>query len=119
MVQVEEPSADPDRAPGAAPAPAGRIEVAYALPARQFVIVLPLPPDGLTARVAVERSGLLEQFPELGIQPLVLGIYGTVCGGERQLRDGDRVEIYRPLKQDPRASRRERAASAPRKGRRG
>jgi putative ubiquitin-RnfH superfamily antitoxin RatB of RatAB toxin-antitoxin module len=92
--------------------------VAYALPGRQYVIELPLLPAGLTARAAVEHSGLLAEFPELAMQPMVLGIYGAVCDGERQLRDGDRVEIYRPLKQDPRALRRERAANTPRKGRR-
>jgi putative ubiquitin-RnfH superfamily antitoxin RatB of RatAB toxin-antitoxin module len=94
----------------------GKVEVVYALPGRQRVIELPLLPDGLTARDAVERSGLLAEFPELATQPLVLGVYGAVCDGERRLRDGDRVEIYRPLRQDPRTLRRERAASAPRKG---
>ena len=104
--------------PGAEVAAAGKVEVVYALPHRQCVIELPLPPVGVTAREAVQRSGLLAEFPELAAQPLVLGIYGAVCDGERPLRDGDRVEIYRPLKQDPRALRRERAAAAPRKGRR-
>lgn len=96
----------------------GTIEVVYALPDRQVVIELPLEPPGLTAREAVERCGLLGQFPEVGTQTLVLGIFGAVCDGGRILRDGDRVEIYRPLKHDPRALRRERAAAAPRKGRR-
>src|SRR5512137_575874 len=118
MGQAEAPGADPHPAPGGAATEAGRVEVACALPGQQVVIELPLLQDGLTARAAVERSGLLVQFPELALQPMVLGIYGVVCDGERRLRDGDRVEIYRPLKQDPRASRRERAASAPRKGRR-
>lgn len=96
----------------------GKVEVVYALPGRQTVISLPLEPAGLTAREAAERSGLIDQFPELSAHSLALGVYGTVCDGGRVLRDGDRVEIYRPLKHDPRASRRERAASAPRKGRR-
>jgi putative ubiquitin-RnfH superfamily antitoxin RatB of RatAB toxin-antitoxin module len=94
------------------------VEVVYALPGRQFVIALPLEPPGLTARAAVERSGLLERVPELSARPLVLGIYGVVCDEGRILRHGDRVEIYRPLKHDPRDLRRERAAQAPRKGRR-
>lgn len=110
--------------PGAGPGPlvdpetCGRVEVVYALPERQRVIELPIPRSGLTAGEAVERAGLLVEFPDLAAQPLVLGIFGAACGGERRLRDGDRVEIYRPLKLDPRASRRERAASMPRKGRR-
>lgn len=95
----------------------GRVEVVYALPERQRVVELVIPPSGLTAREAVERSGLLVEFPGLAAQPLVLGIFGAVCDGERRLRDGDRVEIYRPLKHDPRTLRRERAAGMPRGGR--
>jgi putative ubiquitin-RnfH superfamily antitoxin RatB of RatAB toxin-antitoxin module len=95
-----------------------KVEVVYALPERQHRVELDLPPGGLTAVQAVEQSGLLQSVPGLAAQALVLGIFGTVCEGTRPLRDGDRVEIYRPLKHDPRAMRRERAAAAPRKGRR-
>ncbi|HET7203452.1 MAG TPA: RnfH family protein [Steroidobacteraceae bacterium] len=95
----------------------GKVEVVYALPDRQRRVEVDLPPGGLTAGQAVERSGLLQAFPDLVAQTLVLGIFGTVCEAARPLRDGDRVEIYRPLKHDPRAMRRERAAAASRKGR--
>lgn len=117
MERVEVPSADAPVAGPADAAASGRVEIVHALPERQRVIELPIPPSGLTAREAVDRSGLLAEFPDLAARPLVLGIFGTVCDGARQLRDGDRVEIYRPLKHDPRALRRERAASMPRKGR--
>ena len=96
-----------DAGAGAAP----RVEVAYALPDRQRVVVLELPVEGLTAADAVQRSGLLQEFPQISGQPLVLGVFGEVCAGDRSLRAGDRVEILRPLRHDPRASRRERAAS--------
>ena len=86
------------------------VEVVYALPDRQRIVTLALPETGLTAQAAVERSGLLDEFPNLRDRPLVLGIYGTVCLPDRPLRDRDRVEIYRPLQVDPRAQRRERAA---------
>lgn len=92
---------------------APRVEVVYALPDRQCVVTLNLPSVGLTALDAVERSGLLEQFPELRGQALVLGVYGTICAHDRPLRDRDRVEIYRPLKSDPRAQRRQRAVANP------
>jgi putative ubiquitin-RnfH superfamily antitoxin RatB of RatAB toxin-antitoxin module len=59
----------------------------------------------------------LDEFPELRERPLVLGIYGMGCTPDCPLRDRDRVEIYRPLRVDPRAQRRERAANAARKGR--
>lgn len=90
-----------------------RVEVVYALPDRQSVVTVPLPDSGLTALDAVERSGLQEQFPELRDHALVLGVYGAVCDPDRPLRDRDRVEIYRPLKVDPRAQRKQRAAANP------
>ena len=92
------------------------VEVVYALPDRQRIVTLALPETGLTAQAAVERSGLLDEFPNLRDRPLVLGIYGTVCLPDRPLRDRDRVEIYRPLQVDPRTQRRERAAHTARKG---
>ena len=93
------------------------VEVVYALPDRQRIVTLALPETGLTAQAAVERSGLLDEFPNLRDRPLVLGIYGTVCLPDRPLRDRDRVEIYRPLQVDPRTQPRERAAHAVRQGR--
>jgi putative ubiquitin-RnfH superfamily antitoxin RatB of RatAB toxin-antitoxin module len=90
-----------------------RVEVVYALPDRQSVVTVPLPDSGLTALDAVERSGLLDRFPELRDRALVLGVYGAVCALDRPLRDRDRVEIYRPLKVDPRAQRKQRAAANP------
>ncbi|HET9693426.1 MAG TPA: RnfH family protein [Steroidobacteraceae bacterium] len=97
---------------GAGEAKGGKVEVACALPDRQAVVELVLPAEGLTAAQAVERSGLLQQFPDLAAHGPVLGIFGAVCEPSRPLRDGDRVEIYRPLKHDPRELRRERAAAA-------
>jgi putative ubiquitin-RnfH superfamily antitoxin RatB of RatAB toxin-antitoxin module len=89
------------------------VDVVYALPDRQRLVTVSMPATGLTAQAAVEQSGLLDEFPELRGQPLVLGVYGTVCAGDRRLCDRDRVEIYRPLRVDPRAQRRERAAARP------
>jgi uncharacterized protein len=100
----------------AEPGQAPRVEVACAFPDRQRVVTLPLPDAGLTAGQAVSASGLLDAFPELSAQPLVVGIYGEVCEPDRLLRDGDRVEIYRPLRHDPRALRRERAATRKKSG---
>jgi putative ubiquitin-RnfH superfamily antitoxin RatB of RatAB toxin-antitoxin module len=96
-----------------------QVEVVYASPDRQRVVTLDLPDAGLTAAQAVERSGLLREFPQIADHPLEFGIYGTVCAPEHALRAGDRVEILRPLRHDPRELRRERAAaSSPRRTRR-
>lgn len=96
------------RAPG--------IEVAYALPGRQRVVRLELPAEGLTAGEAFEQSGLRQEFPELLDPVPVLGIHGVHCAADQALRDGDRVEVYRPLRNDPRVRRRQQVAATPRKG---
>lgn len=64
----------------------------------------------MSAEQAVRASGLLEEFPELAGQALALGVFGRTVDGRHVLRAGDRVEIYRPLKIDPREARRRAAA---------
>lgn len=86
-----------------------RVEVVYALPDRQRLLTLEVP-AGCTAREAVERSGLRREFPEIDPGHSPLGIFGRRCQPDQPLRDGDRVEIYRPLKADPKEVRRELAA---------
>lgn len=86
-----------------------RVEVVYALPDRQRLVALDVP-RGCTAREAVERSGLRSEFPEIDPDKNALGIFGRRCAGDQSLREGDRVEIYRPLKADPKEVRRQLAA---------
>lgn len=66
-------------------------------------------PAGSTVQQALHASGLLEQLPRAAIEPLRLGIYSRRVEPDRVLRDGERVEIYRPLMLDPMAARRQRA----------
>ena len=82
-----------------------RVEVVYALPERQSLIAVSLPRPA-TARQAVVASGLLQRYPEIQLDQLTLGVFGTVVVHDHALRDGDRVEIYRPLEIDPREARR-------------
>lgn len=88
-----------------------RIEVVYALRSEQVLVALEME-EGATVREAVERSGLPERFPGLEIAPGRVGVFGRVVPLDFRLRDGDRVEIYRPLLADPKQVRRERAARA-------
>lgn len=92
-------STDPDRI---------RIEVVYALPDRAFRKTLLLP-AGATVREAIELSGLLAERPEIDLASNRVGVFGRLKGLNDMLRDGDRVEIYRPLKADPKEARRKRA----------
>ncbi len=84
------------------------VEVVYAEADRQKLIAL-LVREGITASEAVERSGIVRFFPHLDLACAQLGIFGNACPPDRLLRDGDRVEIYRPLRCDPREMRRRRA----------
>jgi putative ubiquitin-RnfH superfamily antitoxin RatB of RatAB toxin-antitoxin module len=84
------------------------IEVVYALREVQALIALELE-DGATARQAVERSGLVARFPDIDPARMRVGIFGRVMEADTVLRDGDRVEIYRPLEADPKEARRARA----------
>jgi putative ubiquitin-RnfH superfamily antitoxin RatB of RatAB toxin-antitoxin module len=86
------------------------IEVVYALPERQEVVSLRLPP-GSTVRQAVEASGLLARYPQIDLTRNRLGIYSRLITPETPLRDRDRVEIYRPLLADPKEVRRQRAVA--------
>ena len=84
-----------------------RIEVVYALPGMQHLVSLNLGVNA-TAREAVQRSGLSKKFPEIETDGCALGIYGVRITLDHVLRDGDRVEIYRPLQADPKQARRDR-----------
>ena len=87
------------------------IEVVYALPEKQVVQRINLP-DGTTAEQAVKMSDILRQFPEIDLLQNKLGIYGKLIKPATILRDRDRVEIYRPLRVDPKESRRRRAKNS-------
>lgn len=65
---------------------------------------------GCTAGMAVQRSGLLQDMPQTVVDTLVLGVWGRKVSGNHMLRQGDRVELYRPLLVDPKVARRERFA---------
>lgn len=85
------------------------IEIVYAKPNEQVLIGMKLP-EGSTIEEAIEASGLLDRFPEVDLSVNKVGIFGRVCTLEQHLKQKDRVEIYRPLHQDPKDSRRQRAA---------
>lgn len=88
--------------------PALRVEVVYALSQGVDCVRLELA-AGATAADAVQASALLARHPELDKRPLILGIFGRRVSAAQALRDGDRVELYRSLREDPRSARRARA----------
>ena len=85
------------------------VEVAYALPGKQVVLSVKVDLD-TTVNQAIEKSGILEQFPEIDLAGAnKVGIYGKLTKLDAAVRDKDRIEIYRPLIADPKEIRRKRA----------
>ncbi len=94
------------------------IEVVYATPDTQRVIALKVP-VGTTAFEAARKSGIVEEFPEIKLDSIPMGIFSKLLDGkgrptpkEYELKARDRVELYRPLLIDPKAARLARAEKA-------
>lgn len=90
-----------------------QVEVAYALPENQVIIPVEVE-EGASLRNAIERSGILEQFPDIDLDKSKVGIFGKLAKLDNPLRARDRVEIYRPLIADPKEVRKKRAAEGKR-----
>ncbi len=86
----------------------GNVEVAYATPKKQLILVVPFE-EGMSTQKAIELSGILTTFPDIDLAKNAVGIFSKPCKLDTPLRVGDRVEIYRPLIADPKEVRRQRA----------
>ena len=88
-----------------------RVEVAYALPHEQKIIALQVEED-CSAYDAVIRSGIVEAYPEINPETIPMGIFGKSIRDPKGtvLKEGQRVELYRPLIADPKEARAKRAA---------
>jgi putative ubiquitin-RnfH superfamily antitoxin RatB of RatAB toxin-antitoxin module len=84
------------------------VEVAYATRDVQALVTLKMP-AGATVEEAIKASGLLIHFPEIDLTVNPVGIFGKVCPLDQAIKPADRIEIYRPLRHDPKEARRQRA----------
>lgn len=85
-----------------------RVEVVYSgagQPVRRRVELA----DGSTVMQAIGASGIAAVLPDGAIDPARLGIFARKVMPDRLVREGDRIEIYRPLSLDPMEARRRRA----------
>ena len=92
------------------------IEVVFALPTTATCLSIEVQP-GCTAEQAVIQSGIIEKCPEIDANALTLGVWNRTVKANYELKDGDRIEIYRPLIADPKDARRKRAEKAKEEGR--
>ena len=85
-----------------------RVEVAYATPAKQTLLSIEVP-TGCTVAEAIGGSASRDQVPEIGMDPGAGGRFSRKVPLDHVLRDGARVELYRPLICDPKVMRKQRA----------
>ncbi|HYN78990.1 MAG TPA: RnfH family protein [Lamprocystis sp. (in: g-proteobacteria)] len=79
-----------------------KVGIAYAVPKRQVWLTVEVP-DGSSIQEAIDRSGVLVQFPDIDLTQQKVGVFGKVVPLNTALAEGDRIEIYRPLTADPKA----------------
>ena len=84
-----------------------QIEVVFATPSRQELIALELR-HGATVEEAICDSNIQSHFDE-ALDEYQAGVWGRPVGRDHNVKDGDRIEIYRPLARDPMDARRELA----------
>lgn len=95
-----------------------RLSLAYAEPQDQHEIAVEAP-EGTSLQQALALFA-----PELRKvrgssardEPVVAGVWGRIRPPHYPLREGDRIEIYRPLKADPKQARRARAGQGGKPG---
>ena len=84
------------------------VEIAYARPRRAVVKKLQLP-AGACVVDALRLAALDPDFLGVDLEHSAFGIFGRLAQSQHRLRQGDRIEIYRPLAEDPKEARRARA----------
>ena len=86
------------------------VEVVFASSADQELVSVSLQ-NGATVADAIALSAIAKKFPAEDLDAMRTGIWGHIVDRSAIVKDGDRVEIYRPLLRDPRDARRELAQS--------
>ena len=85
-----------------------RISVVFSPRAGEVDEVQLMLPPGATVADALQASGMPSRHPQFDLAALPVGIWGAFCERSDVLRDQDRVELYRPLRVDPKEARRQR-----------
>ncbi len=88
--------------------PAISVELVFALPEKQVLRSITLA-AGSTVGDVIMKGDLVSEFPGVDLEKAQAGIWGRLVDRDHVVRDGDRVELYRPLDVDPREARRLKA----------
>ena len=84
------------------------VELVFAMPDKQVLRSVTLA-EGSSVDDVIAMGNLLRDFPELALEDMQAGIWGRPVDRDHVVREGDRVELYRPLEMDPREARRLKA----------
>lgn len=87
------------------------VSVVFARPDEQVIVPLEVA-AGATLRTVIERSRIMETYPEIDLATNRVGVFGKLRDLGDTVQHGDRVEIYRALLIDPKEARRKNAAAA-------
>jgi hypothetical protein len=86
-----------------------RVEIVYAEPERSVVKSLSVA-QGAVIADALSLLAADQDFLGIDLHGSAVGIFGKVAHRQQPLKDGDRIEIYRPLLEEPKLARRRRAS---------
>ena len=84
------------------------VEIVYAHPQRAICKSLAMRAGALVGE-ALDAAAAEEDFRGVDLAGATVGIFGIVASRDRPLQEGDRIEIYRPLLEEPKLARRKRA----------
>lgn len=73
------------------------VKVVYATPEEVFSTSLDITEE-TTYEKAIQKSGVLEKFPEINLSEQKIGVYSEFKKLDASVQSGDRIEIYRPAK---------------------
>ncbi len=82
-----------------------RVGLAYTDPDDPIWLQIDVP-EGSTLKEAIEASGLLKRYPKIDLDKQKVGIFGKLAKLDTVIKEGDRVEIYRPITADPKKVKR-------------
>ncbi len=85
--------------------------VAWVTPEIQELTAITVP-AGTTIGEAIALSGIAVAY-ELDLSNISVGVFGERRRLDAPVRDGDRIELHRPLRADPKEARRQRAQASP------
>ena len=77
-----------------------QVGIAYSEPGQQVWLNIEVPEETKVID-AIERSGILKQFPHIDLAAQKVGVFGRLVKPDALLKPGDRVEIYRGIIADP------------------